>query len=281
MKLTCAFLLPWFVPSLMAADISVTVVTTQLTIPEPAGYVRAAPGTAYDRLQENAVVPQNQRLASFVPAEALAAVERGEIPAIQRALSVQTPKAAIDHTVSKSDFKELKKFVTEQNAELTKTVEKRFPDAVKTVNERLKGEYGAKLDFSLSGMVPLGTHDDTERSLAFSMFVTYDLTDAAGKATNLAGVVTATFLHVRGKVLFLYVNGSEKDLEWTRATARSWAAAVIAANPSDARTLAEENRRSRGFDWSRVGRSALIGAGIGGVIAVILQLSKRKKSSNA
>src|ERR1044071_2234385 len=89
MKLTLPLLLPWLVGPLMAADIPVSVGNTSLTIPEPAGYVRVPSGTAFDRLQESTVVPQNERLASFVPEEFLPAIQRNQMPATSSTLRLQ------------------------------------------------------------------------------------------------------------------------------------------------------------------------------------------------
>jgi hypothetical protein len=131
---------------------------------------------------------------------------------------------------------------------------------------------------NLNGMVPLPPHEDAERSMAFSMLLKYALTRPDGTPTNFSGIVTATFVHAKGKLLFLYANGGDDDLQWSRTVSHDWAAALLAANPSDAATLVLERKSSGGFDWNQLVYTTLVGGGIGGLIGLIRYLWKQSSA---
>jgi hypothetical protein len=261
-----------------AAEINITIGTTPLTIPVPAGFVPVtATMTNANRAFDSVVVPQNQRLASLVPEEFAAALERGELPEMPRTLSVQTARATLARTVTKADVVELKTVIVEQNAELVKRIEKELPGLTEQINRKLADSSDAKVDLSVNGMVPLPAHEQTERTLAYSSLVKYAVRSPEGATNTFSAVVTATFVHARAKLFFLYVNGAANDLAWTRQVSHAWAEAILAANPSDAATAAAEVAGPTGFDWKRVGRGALIGAVVGGLFGLFGYFAARRK----
>jgi hypothetical protein len=146
------------------------------------------------------------------------------------------------------------------------------------INKKIEGQFDVKLDLSLTGMVPLPPHEDTDRTLAFSMLVNYAMKMPDGTPTNFSGVVTATFIRAKARLFFTYVNGAENDLDWTRKTSKDWAAAILAANPSDTATAALETA-TRGFDWTRVWSGALIGGAIGALYGLVRYFLNRNKKT--
>jgi hypothetical protein len=158
-----------------------------------------------------------------------------------------------------------------------KKVESELPGAMEKISKQIEGRFDVKLDLSLAGMVPLPPHEDTDRTLAFSMLVNYAMKMPNGTPTNHSGVVTATFIRAKGKLFFTYVNGAESDLDWTRKISKDWAAAILAANPSDAATAALESSSSHRFDWGRVWGGAIIGGAIGGLYGLVRYFFNRNK----
>jgi hypothetical protein len=106
----------------------------------------------------------------------------------------------------------------------------------------------------------------------------FKVDDENGKPTAYEGSGTATFVHLQGKVLFLYVHAEKSALQWCRDESRRWADAIIAANPSTGEIAAREKRSSRsGFNWNKVLTNGLIGAVIGGIVGGLNALRKRKQ----
>ncbi|MCI0748799.1 MAG: hypothetical protein L0Y58_25615 [Verrucomicrobia subdivision 3 bacterium] len=273
--LSMLFVVP---PSLGAVEISVG--TTQLSIPSPAGY---SPITSdmqpYAEVAKRFVPPSNEQFALFLPEADAAAARRGEIPQPKRWFYVQTTKALIERFVSTSEFAELKRSVKTQNEDILKKAESQMPGLLEKLNKGISADYNVDLNLSLDQMLPLPTHYETERGLAYSTLLKYKINDEQGKPSILEGVVTTTFVHIQGKVLFLYVNAEKSGLEWSRSESRKWADTVIAANPSTGDVAARESQSSgSGFDWNKVITKAIVGAVIGGLVGGLTYVFRKKRS---
>jgi hypothetical protein len=264
--------------TVLAVEISVG--AARLSIPSPAGY---SPITSdmqpYAEVIKRFVPPSNEQLAAFLPEADAAAAVRGETPQPERWFYVQASKGLIEPFVSTADFTKMKRILKEQNEEIFKKAASQAPGLLRNVNKGISADYNVDLNLSLNQMLPLPPHYETERGLAYSTLLKYKINDKEGNPTDLEGVVTATFVHLRGKVLFLYVNAEKSGLDWCRSESRKWADSVIAANPSTGDIAARESEPSRtGFDWSKVFGTAIAGAIIGGIVGALGYLFKKKKA---
>ena len=280
MRTLCLALL-LLVPAVSGAtDISIGGVS--LVIPNPNGFspVTQRMTVLYD-LQKQFVAPTNEQFIAFIPEQDVPAVLRDDIPDLLRRFVVETTKSLIKVSVSTSDFVELKNIFKSQNDELTKKVEKRLPNLMKHMNEGITKKYDIDLAFSVSQMVPMPVHEETDRTLAYSAFVKYDMKDENGNLAPFVAVVTTTIAHAKGKVLFLYSYAEESGLEWSKEASRRWANTVVAANPSDLQTSVKEVLPSAisGIDWGKVGAKAVAGAIIGLIIGLIGWAINRGKAS--
>jgi hypothetical protein len=232
-------------------------------------------------LQKQFVAPTNEEFVAFIPEGALAVALKGEIPDLPRRFTVQTAKSLISASASSSDFVKLRNIIKSQNDDLMKKIEKDMPGLMAQINKGIVKKYDINPAFSVSQMIPLPVHEETDRTLAYSAFVKYNMNDAAGKPSPFIVVVTATFAHVKGKVLFLYSYAEEAGLEWSRESSRQWANAVVAANPTDFQSSVKESLPSAvtGIDWEEVGAKAIAGAIIGLIVGLIAWARKRGKAS--
>lgn len=265
-------------PLALAIDISVG--ETQLSIPAPAGF---SPVTSdmkpYAELATRLVPPSNEQFALFLPSADTAIAARGEIPVSERKFSVQTIKEMIRQYVSAADFAELKRILKTQNEEILKKAEAQMPGLLEKMNKSLSDAEKVDLNLSVVQMLPFPPHYETERGMAYSMLIRYSMNDENGKPSVFEGVVTTTFVHVRGKVLFLYANAEKSGLSWSKAESGKWAERVIAANPSVGVDVARETTRRRsGFDWGEIVEKTIVGAVIGGVVGLIAYLFGKWKN---
>jgi len=263
-----------------AIDISIGGVS--LAIPNPSGFspVTQQMAALYE-LQKQFVAPTNEEYVSFIPEADVPAVLIDEIPDLPRRFTVQTAKSLTGASVSTADFAELKNIIKSQNDELMKKVEKQLPGLMKQLNEGITKTYDVDLAFSVSKMVPMPVHQETDRTLAYSALVRYDMKDEVGNPAPFVAVVTATFTHVKGKVLFLYSYAEGSGLEWSKEASRQWTNAVVAANPSDLQASVNESLPSfvTGIDWGEVGAKAVGGAIVGLIICFIGWVINRSKES--
>lgn len=280
MKTLCVALLLLLVPSVSrAADISIGGVS--LSIPSPHGFSPVTQlMTKLHDLQKHFVPPANEQFVAFIPESDVPAALRDEIPDLPRRFTVQTSKSLIDRSVSHADFTELKNVVASQIDDLMKRVEKELPGLMKQVNDGLKGTSDVDPAFSVSQMVPLSIHEDTDRTLAYSALVKYDMKDQHGNPAPFVAVATTTLVHVKGTILFLASYAEESGLEWNKKASRQWAHAVIAANPSDLQATLNEALPSAlsGIDWGGVGTKAAGGAAIGAIVGLISWARRRGKA---
>jgi len=254
-----------------------TVGGTVLEIPTPTGFQPASGDLASLADFSQPFVPaSNREIASFVQDEDARAIRDGREPRFERRHSAQVLRALEDTLVTHADFAQLKAEMRESSAELAGSVEKELSSAVEKVAD------GVTVDMEApgAGVSVLPPHFETDRVLSVSQRISTWLVRADGTRTALRGTVTLSYVHVRGRLVFLYAFGQEDALDWTREASRQWALAVVAANPSDAATASREARRGtgRGIDWSRVGQKAVVGAVVGALVGLVLALVRRGTS---
>ena len=279
MKIITLFLLAFVASPLLAADTPITIGDTALTIPPPPGLAPVTPDmTRLNAILELYVVPQNQRFISFIPVESMSAIKRGQAASMARSASLQAARTVLNRTFTTADFAQLKDAIRKQNAEFAKKAVDQVSGLMNQANKQMESQFNAKPGLSLNGMVPLPPHDETERSLAYSMKVSLTAKDANGQPVQNDGCVTVTFVFTRAKLFLLYVNGAKDDLEWTRQTAKTWTDAILAANPSTAAEVAKEASGPGAFlNWGSVSRSAVIGGCVVGLIGLIRWLINKNK----
>ena len=262
--------------SLCAAEI--TVGSTRLVIPAPEGFsLVTSDMQPYADFAKRFVAPQNEQFALFLPDDDIALAKAGEIPGSARRFVVQVPKQIVNRLVTKADFAEMKNAVKTQNEEMLKKAESQMPGILKKMTDGLSKDYEVSMKFTSLQMLPMPAHDVTDRSMAYSLMLNFNVDDGAGNIEPVESASTVTFVHVKGKMLMLYVYAEKSGLEWSRAAAKAWSDQIIAQNPSDAAEAAQEAKHRSGFDWNSVLRSGIIGAIVGGLGGLLMVLFKKKK----
>lgn len=252
---------------------------TGFTLPTPEGFALLTDDMKpYAEVAKRFVISTNERLALFLSTDDIALAKAGKVPAPVRQLDVQTAKSLLTPLISNADFLELKRVVKKQNEEIINKAQTEIAKEISKMSKGIQSDYDVDLNLSVSKMIPLPPHHETERSLSYSMTVKFNVTDADGKPAVHEGIVTSTFLHLKGKVLFIYAHGGKSDLEWTRTVSQQWSDAIIAANPSSTEIAAKETAQRSWINWSEVGSSALIGGLVGGLGTLVVALFKRKKA---
>ena len=274
-------LLFFLVSAAVSSANTVSIGGTAIEIPNPPSSAAVTPqmATLYD-LQKKFVPPNNEEFFAFIPEKEVPIVLRDEIPKLARRFSVQTSKELVNTSFSRSDFLELKTSLKAQNDDLMKKIERDLPDFMWSINKEISNQYNVNLALSVSQIVPLSVHEETDRTIAFSCFGKYNANDESGNPVPYVAVFTATLIHVKGKVLFLYSYAEETGLEWSRQISKQWADAVVAANPSDLQSSLKESLPSpvTGIDWGKVGARAVLGAFIGLIIGLIGWAINRSKT---
>jgi hypothetical protein len=245
----------------------------QLDIPSPKDFSRVTEQMeAVYRLSLQMADPMNDQLAYYIAESDIPVAMAGEMPPLQRYFVLKVNKELKNTVVGSKEFAELASMAKRQNTEILKSVESKIPSVMKKTSKGISKEFDVNFALQLSQMVPLDPHYETDNAFAYSMYVNYGVS-VEGEKEDLIVSATATFVNVAGKILFLYCYGPQEDLEWTRNASKAWAGSVMASN-------SEPPARSsggRGMDWNRVIEKGIVGAIIGGLMALIFGVFSRFK----
>ena len=227
-----AVLLSWL--SVASAE-EVDVGGQMIEIPTPAGFTNLVPAhSPYYETSKAFEAPGNIRYVSLLPKETAEILEKGGFATYRRYMNVETARNISARNISTVQFEELRDVLRNQLNEMMANVEEALPGIIDKANADISEEFDADLELSVGDLVPLPVHQDSANAIAYTMFMTV-ASSADGVAEELE-VSSATMLTllVNERVLFLYVYGTEDDVEWTRSTAASWADAILAANSGGA-----------------------------------------------
>lgn len=248
-----------------------------LDIPPPQGFSRVTQKMdAVYRMNLQMVDPKNDQLAYYISDSGIPTALAGELPSLERTFLLKVNKQLRNMVVGSKDFAELKSITKRQNEEIFESVKTQIPGLMKETSEGISNEFDVDFALKISQMIPLDPHYEADNALAYSMYINYGLS-SEGTKEELNVSATTTFVNVSGKVLFLYCYGPKDELEWTRSASKLWAENVMENNTQPP----ARSSGGRGMDWNKVFEKGIVGAIIGGFIALIFGLiskfMKKKK----
>ena len=274
---TLVLLLPFLVT---AATESISVGGTILNIPTPPGAVTLSQRmTPLFEFQNQFVAPANEQFIAFIPESAVSRVLNGEM-FLNMYFSVQTSKQLIGASLSSSDFSGLKQAITTQNEELIRNVEIDVQALLSQINEGISKQYDLDVALSMSSMIPLPPHYETDHSISYSSFVKYNISDESAISAPYIRAVTATIIHLKSKVIVLYCYAEKDALKLSRDISKEWSDATISANPFDFEPTVKEPLPSAvtGIDWEKVFVMSVSGVLIGAIsILIFWGLNRRNR----
>jgi hypothetical protein len=205
---------------------SIVVGGVPLTIPNPAGFVPLTPQMkATYELQRQSVPASVEQFGVYLPeSEARNAITDDPDLNLNRRFSIGAAKRLIDTSLKSADFSQFKQIVKTQNAELVRKAEQAMPGLMENVNSYIKQKAGIEQAVAVVGLMALPPHDETDRSISFSLFEKTNTID------RTVGIATTTYLYVKGKILILHCLADEEGLDWSRIALKKWTDAVLAAN---------------------------------------------------
>ena len=256
--------------SLNAGAIEIDVGDRQIDLPVPEGYVELTPAMSpYYETMRAYISPRNVRYLMLVDASWADALSRGQAGDLVRFMNVETAKKISALSISSADFGEIRSDIRDQNDETFSEVKRQLPEILDKGNAKVSEELNTKVVAKVGGFVPLPVHLDSDDAIAYSMYVTAGGSVNGQDLNNTVLAATALVLHVKDKVLFLYVYAPEPELEATRALSAGWARDIVAANPLSGDEKRAVRRIGGGIDWQQVAKNALIGGVIGGLMGLL------------
>lgn len=247
-----------------AAD-TFTINGKDIIVPPPKGFVRVTDEmTELKRLVQQMQDPVNDTLAFYISESDVPAAMAGKALELDQWFILKINKQLRNMTVGKSDFSKLKEVTKGQNQKVFEKVKAQIPERMNKMSQGVSQEFDMDFAMSISQMVPLDPHYESDNALGFSMYLKNEVTVGSEKKSSIISL-TSTFLNTSGAVLFLYGYGPQNELEWTRSASMKWAENVMASNSQPP----QKSPNGGGFNWGKVFEKGLVGAIVGGLVALI------------
>ena len=236
-----------------------------IIVPAPKGFVRVTDEMiVVKRLVQQMQDPVNDTLAYYISESAVPAAMAGEIPEVDRWFSLKINKQLRNMTVGNNDFSRLKEAMKGQNQKMFEEVKAQIPEHMNKMSQGVSQEFDMEFAMSISQMVPLDPHYESDNAWGFSMYLKNEVTVGSEKKNTIISA-TSTFLNTSGAVLFLYGYGPQNQLEWTRSASMKWAENVMTNNSQPP----QKSPNSGGINWGKVFEKGLVGAIVAGLFALI------------
>ncbi|MHB1078444.1 MAG: hypothetical protein ACYC67_03520 [Prosthecobacter sp.] len=240
-----------------------------IKLPAPVGYERIdGLNPEADRLIEEMLPASNRYLARFDP-------PKSDTPDNGRSFNVQVMRSLETREIGDRTFADIKQQTKAEIDKSEETIRKEIAKVSGKAEKAMKEATDTNAALSLSDVAMLGCFDESPSSLGFTMAMNV-AAKAGNQTTKTKMVVVGMIVPVNGRLIYLYANtafNSEADRTWAEQAVTAWRDLVVAANPR------VEGPKAGGLDFARIGRSGLIGAIIGGVVALVAMLFKKKKQA--
>jgi len=244
-----------------------------LKIPAPAGgFVRCDGVNAeWDKVMSTMQAPTNRVLANYGTQADQDALRAGEGPDYSENFNVQVMRTLEAKEFGTETFAGIKAETAKEVKNASAKIQEEAGKIISEGGKKLADEMGVDAALSVSDTAMLGIFHEDAQSFGFTMALKVSMTTPKGPEVAKS-VVACIMQPVNGRLLMFYSTkpyGSEEDRKKAEASVKEWAAATFAANPQ----VKGPPARRGIFDGS--GRSALIGAIGGVVVAAILALKKK------
>jgi hypothetical protein len=211
---------------------SVVVGAMPITIPDPSGFAPVTPQmkSAFE-LQKQSAPPGVEQFESYIPTSEVqnALDDAGDLN-LNRRFDVDAARKSLNLYFTLSDFSQLKEVIRNQNDEIVRRAKQEFPQVMENLNSYIARGSGIEKAISVMDVIALPPHEETARTVSYSLFEKFSVKNNAGAPTIHVAAATITYLYVKGKILILHCFAEKQGLEWSRSALKQWADAIMAAN---------------------------------------------------
>lgn len=246
-----------------------------LEIPAPAGMVAVSRELPKYLELSQAYLPADNRLVEiYHTPEDRAALLQGQDIGLTRYHQLQTLRSVDGKPLSATEFATgMGQMETAIESTLQHLDTASLTDAG---NKALAEEAGEEVSLSIGETRYLGVF----RREPWALFFTMTSQVAVSGADGLSGrmICAGSSALINHQIVFLYAYAPDTGPEarrWAESAVAAWADAVRAANPDEASVAADAESFGQPLGFAALGRNALIGALIGGLLGLFLWLRRR------
>jgi hypothetical protein len=229
--------------TLLHAEI-ISIGGADINLPTPEGYGLVTEDMPAMYTISNQLGDSDRELiAYYINAEDIPAAKKNELPGLDRVFILTINKKLVNATLDAKEFNRQKNDIKKNNLQSIKELEKQLGEQ-QTKMDEIDPEFALQV----SGLVPYDAHYETDRSMAWSMFVNYGFNNENTSSYEEDVVsITTTILNIQGKALYMYCYGTKDDLEWTREASKNWTKEVLTLNDTidTAPTVSANEKASR------------------------------------
>jgi len=254
-------------PSDQTAREAVEVGGRVIRIPAPPAFERVdGVDAGVDRLMASMLPATNRYLARFEPL-------KNHDGDAGRSFNAQVLRQLEGQEIGTRALGEVKSQMKEEFGKQQEAIREAIDRLSGDAEKSLQDAAGTDAALKISDVAFLGFFDDYPDSLGFTMAMNV-AAQAGAFATSDKGVVAGMIVSVNGRMIYLYANAdfkSEADRNWAEEAVSAWRNAVVAANPR------VEGPSSRFPLLNGVGRSAMVGAVIGGLVGLLSWMFRKRR----
>jgi len=260
------------------APATVQVGGRDLQIPVPAkGMVRCDGISEEFDKNLNAFLPATNRMIAYFCTEADAeGLKKGENAPMDVSFNIQTMRKLESQEIGSKTFASVRDSMRKEVANMQDELNAKLKQVMEKGNAHIQNEKKLDAALDVSDVAVLGFFDE-ENSSALGFTTTMNLaTKIAGTEEKSRNVVAAYLIPANGRMLLLYAGRpylNDGDRLVVEREVKAWGDAIIAANPKI------EGKAASGGLFRGVGRSGLVGAGIGVAVALIAMILRKRQAA--
>jgi len=246
-----------------------------LEIPAPAGFVAVTGEMPRYHELSQAYLPAGNRLVEiYHTTEDRAALLQGQDIGLTRYHQMQTLRAYDGKPLSAAEFTA---GMAEMETAIQGTLEN-FDTAPLTDagNKALADQTGEDVAISIGDTRYLGVFRREPWALFFTTTSQVAVSGVEGNGGRIVCAGSAALINHQIVYLYTYTDDTGPEARtWAEAAVSAWADAVRAANPDDAAVAARADAMQSSLGFPAIGRNALIGACVGGLLGLFFWLRRR------
>ncbi len=223
----------------------------------------------------------NRLLAVFVSEEDLGRIVKGESPILERYILLQVSRRLEAENISNMDFQKLVTHFKDQQNVLFGKYKDKIDGLLEGATKKMSEESDLLLKMELGENISLGIFLEQPNAFGFANLMKYRV---AVEGEELDSIVAggSSFILTRGKMLFAYVYSvyeTQDDVDWVRSKSKEWVNSLLVSNETATSNSVQRLSPITGIDWERIVGKGIVGAVVGGLLALIIGLFRRMKNS--
>lgn len=211
-----------------------------IEIPIPSTLKKITPDmTPYYEVLKAYSSPESKRYMTLIESDDARTILEGGKWEIDRYINIETAIELESLSITSEVFNDFRDFGRQEYEETSAEIDPAVSEGIKDGDAELNEQFALGIAKEIGGIFRLPIHQDDEQTIAHSKYLTVNTSIDGESDGGIVVAATTISLWVSERIVFIFVCGTESDLEWTRSTASDLAKAILAANSKSTDELQE------------------------------------------